>query len=137
MRREEIIAVMGIVKTAYSRFYQNQTKEETKQAVDLWAEMFKDDETMDVVKAIKELIVELEYPPTIADVKKKVKMYEWDREYTRRKEEENKKEQEDYERFLKKQEELKRLPKPEINKEEIQKRLEELRHALFGGKKDD
>lgn len=70
MKREEVIAILGIMRTAYPRFYANMKKDELLETVDLWYEMFKDDNSLIVTSAVKKLITQLEFPPTIADVKK-------------------------------------------------------------------
>lgn len=70
MTRDEVIAILGIMRTAYPRFYANMKKDELLQTVDLWFEMFKGDNPLLVTNAVKKLITELEFPPTIADVKK-------------------------------------------------------------------
>lgn len=69
MNREKIIDILGILKTAYPRFYANMTKEEAEKTINLWCEMFKNDVPELVAIAVKKLITELQYPPTIADIK--------------------------------------------------------------------
>lgn len=70
MKREEVIAILGIMKTAYPRFYANMSKNQAEETIALWHEMFKSDNPLLVTNAVKKLITELEFPPTIADVKK-------------------------------------------------------------------
>ncbi len=69
MNREEIIDILEILKTAYPRFYANMTKDEAEKTIRLWNEMFKDDAPELVAIAVKKLIMELQFPPTIADIK--------------------------------------------------------------------
>lgn len=69
MNREKIIDILGILKIAYPRFYANMTKEEAEKTINLWCEIFKNDAPELVVIAVKKLITELQYPPTIADIK--------------------------------------------------------------------
>jgi len=69
--RQEALAVLAILKTAYPTFYKNYSKEDINSAVDLWATMFADDPAHIVTEAVKSLICTLKYPPTIADVKEK------------------------------------------------------------------
>ncbi len=69
MNREEIIEIFGILKVAYPRFYANMTKDEAEKTISLWNEMFKDDAPELVAIAVKKLIMELQFPPTIADIK--------------------------------------------------------------------
>lgn len=69
MSREEIIEILGILKVAYPRFYANMTKDEAEKTISLWSEMFKNDSPELVAIAVKKLITELQFPPTIADIK--------------------------------------------------------------------
>lgn len=72
MNKKEVVKLLTIFQTAYPRFYVNQTEEELMEAVNLWHDMFKDDDPKLVVPAAKELLGTLKYPPTIADVKEKM-----------------------------------------------------------------
>lgn len=72
MNREHTIAILGILKTAYPRFYANMKKQEAEDTIALWQEMFNDTDPMIVTIAVKSLIAHLEFPPTIADVKKEI-----------------------------------------------------------------
>ena len=72
MKKEEVIQILTVMQTAYPRFYTNQTREEIKSAIDLWSEMFAEDDTRYVVAAVKQLITTSPFPPTIADVKEKM-----------------------------------------------------------------
>ena len=74
MTRQEALAVMAMLKTAYPTFYKNYSKDEINAAVDLWATMFADDPAYIVTEAVKSLMCTLKYPPTIADVKEKIAM---------------------------------------------------------------
>ena len=70
MTRTETITVMGILKAAYPRYYEDQKL--AQQAVNLWADMFADDPVGVVVLAVKALIATNKFVPTIADVKEKI-----------------------------------------------------------------
>lgn len=72
MSRDNIIAILGILKTAYPRFYANMTKSEAEETIALWQEMFSDTDIRILTIAVKRLIAHFEFPPTIADVKKEV-----------------------------------------------------------------
>lgn len=72
MTREEVVMVLGILKTAYPNFYRNMTKEEGYGTIELWSDMFKGDDTRLVTVAVKELINSFKYPPTIADIKEQM-----------------------------------------------------------------
>jgi len=72
MTRQEALAIMAMLKTAYPSFYKDFSKEELNAAINLWATMFADDPAYIVTEAVKSLICTLKYPPTIADVKEKI-----------------------------------------------------------------
>ena len=79
MTREEVITILGILRTAYPRFYANLTKTEADQTITLWEEMFADTNVEAVKVAVKNLINTLQFPPTIADVKNEIyKLYNKD-----------------------------------------------------------
>lgn len=72
MSRDNIIAILGILKTAYPRFYANMAKNQAEETIALWQEMFSDTDIRILTIAVKRLIAHFEFPPTIADVKKEV-----------------------------------------------------------------
>ena len=72
MTRQEALAIMAMLKTAYPSFYKDFRKEELNAAVNLWVTMFSEEPVQLVTEAIKALICTLKYPPTIADVKEKI-----------------------------------------------------------------
>ena len=72
MTRQEALAIMAMLKTAYPSFYKDLSKEELNAAVNLWATMFSEESIQVVTEAIKALMCTLKYPPTIADVKEKI-----------------------------------------------------------------
>ena len=74
MTRQEALAVMAMLKTAYPSFYKDLSKEDINAAVNLWATMFSEESIQVVTEAIKALMCTLKYPPTIADVKEKIAM---------------------------------------------------------------
>lgn len=77
MQRTDVIRVLGILKTAYPRFYANVTKEDANEAVNLWSDMFSQEDVETVIIAVKNLINTLQFPPTIADVKNELyKLYQ-------------------------------------------------------------
>ena len=79
MNKEEVIAILKVLKVAYPKFYNNISKEDMLKTIDLWIEMFKNDNKQDITRAVKELMCELEFPPAIADIKKKINKYSDDR----------------------------------------------------------
>lgn len=72
MTRDEVIAILSILKSAYPNFYKSMTKSELNNIVNLWHQMFLDDNCKIVTEAVKALIVSFKFPPTIADIKDKV-----------------------------------------------------------------
>lgn len=72
MTRDNVIAILGILKTAYPRFYANMKKTEAEETISLWQEMFSDTDIRILTIAVKRLITHFEFPPTIADVKKEI-----------------------------------------------------------------
>lgn len=74
MTRDETLAIMTVLKTAYPSFYRDMTRETALQAVSLWAEMFSDDKPEIVAAAVKALIKTRKegYPPTIGEVSAKI-----------------------------------------------------------------
>ena len=74
MTRDDTTVVLGILKTSYPNFYKGMEKKEMYATIDLWSEMFVNDDLNLVKVAVKELIQTLKFPPTIADIKQK--MYE-------------------------------------------------------------
>lgn len=69
MNRDQVVAILGTLKTAYPRFYAEMSKQEMYNTIDLWTEMFKSDNPVHVTAAVKNLIVSFKFPPTIADIK--------------------------------------------------------------------
>ena len=74
MTREETIAILGVLKTAYPAFYRDLSREAALQAVALWHEMFADEDPRAVTAAVKALIKTRKegYPPTIGEVNEKL-----------------------------------------------------------------
>lgn len=72
MTREEVTKMLSILKVAYPNFYKDITKQDGLRTIDVYSEMFKDDDANLVNLAIKELINSFQYPPTIADIKNKM-----------------------------------------------------------------
>ena len=72
MSRDGIIAILGILRTAYPRFYANMTASEAEGTIALWGEMLGDIDIQTLTVAVKSLIAHFEYPPTISEVRKEV-----------------------------------------------------------------
>ena len=72
MTRDEIVAILGTLKTAYPKFYSDMSKQEMFNTIDLWTEMFAHENPALVVAAVKNLINTFKFPPTIADIKEEM-----------------------------------------------------------------
>lgn len=68
MTKEETLKIMSVLKTAYPRYYVNQTKDELVNAVNLWSMMLEEYEYEVVSGAVKAIIATAKFPPTIAEV---------------------------------------------------------------------
>ena len=71
MTRPDMLKIMAIIQTNYANFYRNQSKDQISAAVDLWAEMFSDDEPNLVATAVMKYIAQskTDYPPVIGQIK--------------------------------------------------------------------
>lgn len=69
MAREDCYKILVLLQTAYPRFYANKEKSELKNAVNLWADMFHEDSAETVALAVKFLIANNTFPPSIAEIK--------------------------------------------------------------------
>lgn len=71
MTKAETVTLMGIIQVAYPNYYHNKSKEELMAAVNLWAEMFKDDNFQLVSAGVKSFITSdvKGFPPTIGAIK--------------------------------------------------------------------
>ena len=72
MQRDEIIVILGTLKTAYPKFYVDMTKQEMMNTIDLWTEMFAHEDARLVTVAVKNLINTFKWVPTIADIKEEM-----------------------------------------------------------------
>lgn len=75
MNKTESAAIMAILQAAFPAFYRNISQADAKMAVNLWAEMFADDDAQQVAAAVKCIIAtQIEgFPPTIGAVKEKLR----------------------------------------------------------------
>ena len=75
MTRQETGIIMDILATAYPRFYAGPDAPDPEKAVELWAEMFAEDDVAIVAAAVKALIAtdDKGFPPHIGAVKAKVR----------------------------------------------------------------
>ncbi len=73
MTREDTTSVLTILKVTYPSFYAKFSRDEMFAIVDLWSEMFRDDDVNIVKYALKELIsTHSGFPPDIAKLKSKM-----------------------------------------------------------------
>ena len=75
MTRQETGVILDILKTAYPRFYAGADAREMAQTVELWAELFAEDDVALVAAAVKALIAAdvREFPPLIGTVKEQLR----------------------------------------------------------------
>ena len=74
MTREEVTNMLRLLKVTYPAFYSKMKRNDLILIVDMWSEMFKDDDANIVKYALKELIATHNgYPPDIAALKNKIK----------------------------------------------------------------
>ena len=72
MTPQETKKIFGILMISYPRFYPSEEKEKLRMTLELWTEMFADISYNVAEIAIKKLILESSYPPTISDVRKQI-----------------------------------------------------------------
>lgn len=75
MGRIETLEIMAILRGAYPQFYRSISREEAEDTVNLWVDMFCDDNVQIVAAAVKALIAtdEKGFPPHIGAVKTKIR----------------------------------------------------------------
>jgi hypothetical protein len=71
MTRKETIGIMAIIKANYPMYYKDKSKQELQAVVNLWHEMFIDDNADLVVRAVKMFIASDNkgFPPVIGQIK--------------------------------------------------------------------
>ena len=72
MERTTVLSMLNILKKAYPSYYKDLNKDEAKDIVDFYEEMFRGEDERLVLIALKSIINTSEYPPTIATIKNKV-----------------------------------------------------------------
>lgn len=76
MTREETSACLSILKAAFPMFYNKMSRSDGEQVLELWTTMFSQDDVQVVKYALYKLIeTHSDFPPTIADVKEKIKEF--------------------------------------------------------------
>lgn len=69
MTREETKTVLTVLRTTYPNFYKTLNLEDQKGMLDIWCELFQDDDVKLVKIALKQLILTSKYPPAISEIK--------------------------------------------------------------------
>lgn len=74
MTREDTIKIMSVLRGAYPHFYRDVSRQEALDTINLWADMFVEDDPSAVAAAVKILIQtdQKGFPPTIGQVKAKI-----------------------------------------------------------------
>ena len=132
MNKEEVIAILKVLKVAYPKFYNNISKEDMLKTIDLWVEMFRGDNKQDITRAVKELMCELEFPPTIADIKKKINKYSGDRKLLLKIKEDEMKDKKLLEILDVK---LLEQPKQEVKKINVKEYVNNIKRMILGASK--
>lgn len=78
MTREEAIKVLAILKAAYPNSYRNMSKEEASGTVMVWQTQFANIPAEMVMAAVNKLISTSTFPPSIAEVKDKIRGMYWE-----------------------------------------------------------
>jgi hypothetical protein len=74
MNRKETIGIMAIIKANYPMYYKDKSKQELQAVVNLWHDMFKDDDAGLVANAVKMFIASDNkgFPPVIGQIKNRL-----------------------------------------------------------------
>lgn len=78
MTREETIKVLAILKAAYPNSYKNMTREEANGTVAVWSMQFAAFPVEVVLLAINKIISSSTFPPSISEVKEKMRSMYWE-----------------------------------------------------------
>jgi len=84
MTSEETVKILSVLRGAYPQFYKNTSKQEAYDTINLWAEMFVDEDFQIVSAAVKALIAgdEKGFPPVIGQVKARIRQITTPQEMT-------------------------------------------------------
>lgn len=78
MTRTEAIKVLAIMKAAYPNSYRGMTKDEANGTVNIWATQFVNIPVSVVMIAVNKLISTNTFPPSIGEVKEKIRGLYWE-----------------------------------------------------------
>lgn len=84
MERNDVLKIMAVLRGAYPQFYRDISRQEAEDTVNLWSDMFRQDDASIVGAAVKSIIEgdEKGFPPTIGQVKAKMRLITGSRELT-------------------------------------------------------
>ena len=76
MTRDDVIKIMSVLRSAYPHFYRDISKQEAYDTINLWTDMFSNDDASIVAATVKSLIDgdDKGFPPTIGQVKAKMRL---------------------------------------------------------------
>ena len=78
MTKKETAQILAILKAAYPNFYKDMTTEEAQGTISVWALQFADLPADIVLMALNKAISTSKFPPTIAEIKDKMKALYWE-----------------------------------------------------------
>lgn len=78
MTKKEALQVLAILKAAYPNSYKGMTAEEATGTVSMWVMQFNDMPADIVLMAVHKAISVCKFPPSIAEVKEKIKHIHWE-----------------------------------------------------------
>lgn len=78
MTRQDAIKILAILKAAYPNSYRGMSKEDANGTVNIWATQFADMPAPVVMIAVNKLISTNNFPPSIGEVKEKIRGLYWE-----------------------------------------------------------
>lgn len=78
MNKKESAQILAILKASYPNFYKNLTAEDAQGTISVWSMQFADMPAEIVLMALNKVISTSQFPPTIAEVKKKITAIHWE-----------------------------------------------------------
>ena len=78
MTKKEALQILAILKAAYPASYNGMTPEEASGTVAVWCMQFQNMPVEIVMMAIHKLIATNKFPPTVSEVKDKIKSIHWE-----------------------------------------------------------
>lgn len=78
MTKKEALQILAVLKAAYPSSYNGMTKEEASGTVSVWCMQFADMPVQIVMMAVQKLISTNKFPPSVAEVKDKIRSIHWE-----------------------------------------------------------